>query len=108
MIRDLDMKRREKTCIHDNFLPAGATHLFCNNNAASCLSEYHIWHPHTEHIRVKYHYTCELVLAGDVAIMHIGSKDNTANILTKLLVHMEFQRLCHYLGIWESPCSSSG
>ena len=49
-------------------LPSGATQLFCNNDAASRLSEDHVWHSHTKHIRVKYHYTRELVPAGNVAI----------------------------------------
>ena len=88
------------------FLPSGATRLFCDNDAASRLSEDHVWHPHTKHIRVKYHYTRELVLAGDVAVVRVGSKDNTADILTKPLARMEFQRLRHYLGVRESSCSS--
>ena len=85
-------------------LPSGATQLFCDNDAASRLSEDHVWHSHTKHIRVKYHYTRELVLAGDVAIQRVGSKDNTADILTKPLARMDFQRLRHYLGI--RPVSS--
>ena len=90
------------------FLPSGATRLFCDNDAASRLSEDHVWHPHTKHIRVKYHYTRELVLAGDVTVVRVGSKDNTADILTKPLARMEFQRLRHYLGVREPKCSSSG
>ena len=85
-------------------LPSGTTQLFCDNDAASRLSEDHVWHSHTKHIRVKYHYTRELVLAGDVAIQRVGSKDNTADILTKPLARMDFQRLRHYLGI--RPVSS--
>jgi hypothetical protein len=81
------------------FLPSGATTLFCDNDAASRLSEDHIWHSHTKHIRVKYHYTRELVLAGDISVLRVGSKDNIADILTKLLARIDFQRLRHYLGV---------
>lgn len=82
-----------------HFLPSGATQLLCDNNAASHLSEDHIWHSHTKHIRVKYHYIQELVSAGDVSIEHVGSKDNTADIFTKPLGCADFQHLCHYLSI---------
>jgi hypothetical protein len=66
-------------------LPSGPTQLFCDNDAAAHLSEDHIWHSHTKHIQVKYHHTHELVLSGDTLITCIGSKDNTADIMTKPL-----------------------
>lgn len=39
------------------FLPSSPTRLFCDNDAATRLSEDHVWHSHTKHIRIKYHYT---------------------------------------------------
>ena len=83
------------------FLPSGPSRLYCDNDAASRLSEDHVWHSHTKHIRVKYHYTRELVLSGDVSVMRVGSKENTADILTKPLARVDFQRLRHYLGVRE-------
>ena len=80
-------------------LPPHTTNLFCNNNASSRLSEDHIWHSHTKHIRVKYHYTCELVHTGDITISQVGSRDNTTDILTKDLARMDFQWLQHQLGM---------
>ena len=82
-----------------NFLPAGPTRLLCDNDAASRLAEDHVWHSHTKHIRVKYHYTRELVLAGETSVLRVNSKDNTADILTKPLARSDFQRLRHYLGV---------
>jgi hypothetical protein len=38
-------------------LPPGATTLYCDNNAMSRLTEDHVWHSHTKHIRVTYHHT---------------------------------------------------
>jgi hypothetical protein len=43
----------------------------------------------------------EHVLAGDIAVSRVGSKDNTADIFMKPLVRLDFQRLRHYLGIKE-------
>jgi hypothetical protein len=91
-----------------HLLPSDATLLFCDNDAALRLTEDHVWHSHTKHICVKYHYTRELVLSGDAAIKRVGSKDNIADILTKPLARPDFQRLCHYLGVRPSTGSSSG
>ena len=91
-----------------HLLPSGATHLLCDNDAASRLSEDHVWHSHTKHIRVKYHYTRELVLAGEVSVLRVGSKDNVADILTKPLSRVDFQRLCHYLGVRAPAIATSG
>ena len=82
-----------------SLLPPGATHLFCNNNAATRLSEDHVWHSHTKHIRVKYHFTRERVLAGEITVSRVGSKNNTADIFTKPLARIDFHHLRHYLGI---------
>ena len=87
------------------FVPSGTTQLLCDNDAASRLAEDHVWHSHTKHIRVKYHYTRELVDSGDVVVKRVGSKDNLADILTKPLSRPDFQRLCHYLGI-RAPADS--
>ena len=89
-------------------LPAGASKVFCDNDAASRLAEDHVWHSHTKHIRVKYHYTRELVLNGDVTVLRVDSKDNTADILTKPLARSEFQRLRHYLGVRATTEAESG
>ena len=71
-------------------LPVGPTCLLCGNNAASRLAEDHVWHSHTKHIHVKYHYTCELVLTGECSVLHVGSKDNITDILTKPLARLDF------------------
>ena len=67
------------------FLPSGPAHLYCDNDAVSRLSEDHVWHSHTKHIQVKYHYMRELVLAGNVTIQRVGSKDNTLDTFMKPL-----------------------
>ena len=82
------------------FLPSSPTRLFCDNDAATRLSEDHVWHSHTKHIRIKYHYTWELVLNGEAKVTRVGSKDNVADILTKPLAHSDFQRLWLSLGVF--------
>ncbi len=47
-------------------LPFGATQLLCDNDAASRLTEDHVWHPNTKHIRIKYRFTRECVLTSNI------------------------------------------
>jgi hypothetical protein len=67
-----------------------------------------VWHSHTKHIHIKYHYTHELVQLGNITIQQVGSKDNIADILTKPLSHLDFQCLHHYLGVWPLASTNSG
>ena len=78
-------------------LPPGPTSLFCNNDAASSLTEDHMWHSRVKHIRVKYHYVREQVSEGELEIRRVRSSDNTADILTKSLGRGDFLKLRQYL-----------
>jgi len=85
------------------FGTAPPTPILCDNDAARHLAEDHIGHPNIKHIRVKFHYICELVEDGSVALTRVRSADNTADILMKPLAHGDFQRLRNYLGIRSTP-----
>ena len=82
-----------------HLLPSRATPVHCDNNAASILSEDHVFHARVKHIRVKYHVIREMVENGEVAVTRIRSSDNTADILTKPLARPDFLRLRHGLGL---------
>jgi len=73
------------------------TPLYCDNDAASQLTEDHIWHPHVKHIRLKYHYIRELVADRELVVQRVRSSENTSDILTKPLSRSDFIRLRHYL-----------
>jgi hypothetical protein len=81
------------------FKSSKATLVLCDNNAAIILSEDHIGHPQVKHIRVKYHYVQEQVRDGYMVVRRVRSEDNTADILTKPLGCVDFQRLRGFLGL---------
>ena len=82
-----------------HFLPSNASSIHCDNNAASILSEDHVFHARVKHIRVRFHAIREMVANGEIAVRRVRSKDNTADILTKALGRMDFIRLRHGLGL---------
>ena len=83
--------------------PPPPTIIYCDNDAASILTEDHVWHARVKHIRVKYHYIRELVTNKEVLVQRVRSLDNTADILTKPLNRSDFTRLRHYLGLRFPP-----
>ena len=83
------------------------TTLLCDNDAASQLTEDHIFHMRVKHIRVKFHYVRELVASKELAVAHVRSCDNTADILTKALNRTDFVRLRQHLGLKITPATLS-
>jgi hypothetical protein len=82
-----------------DLLSPSSTPLYCDNDAASLLTEDHMWHSRVKHIRVKYHYIRDQVSDGEISIARIKSADNTADIFTKALGRSDFTRLRQYLGL---------
>ena len=83
------------------------TTVYCDNDAASILTEDHVWHTRVKHIRVKYHYVRELVTNKELAVHRVRSADTTADILTKPLGRTDFVRLRHNLGLKAPPDAPS-
>jgi len=75
------------------------TPLHCDNDAASRLTEDHVFHPQVKHIRVKFHHTRDMVTEGELRVARVRSCDNLADILTKPLGRVDFLRLRGYLGL---------
>lgn len=50
---------------------------------------------HSKHVDVKYRFVCQVYEDGLVAIRHIASSDNPADIFTKPLSRKLLQRFCN-------------
>lgn len=60
-------------------------HMFCDNDSAIALSEDPLLHAQVKHIDIKYHFLRERVQSGEVCLLRVLSKENTADIFTKAL-----------------------
>lgn len=57
--------------------------LRCDNRACIYIANNPMFHKLTKHVKVNYHYTCDLIQHGLMHIASVSSKDQTANIFTK-------------------------
>ena len=57
----------------------------CNNVSVIALSANPIFHSHTKHLEVDYHFTREKILRKQLQIGFVSGRDNFADIFTKPL-----------------------
>jgi hypothetical protein len=70
---------------------------------ATYLSANPIFHVHTKHVEVDYHFVHDQVTKNDIQIRFIPSKDQLANVLTKPLPHSTFASLRSKLYVVPPP-----
>jgi hypothetical protein len=82
--------------------------LWCDNLSALALASNPVYHAHTKHIEVDYHFICEKVLNGDILIKFISTKDQVADIFTKGMSSVRFSLLKSKLMVSPPPISLWG
>ena len=75
----------------------------CDNSSTIQLSKNPIHHGRSKHIEVRFHYLRELTGEGKVKLIHCGTKDQLADIMTKPLKLETFVKLREMLGLVEVP-----
>lgn len=73
--------------------------IYGDSQGAPALTRNPVFHAQMEHIDLQHHFVREQVEAGAIVMKYILTSDNVANILTKLLAHPGFEKLCALLGI---------
>ncbi|KAL8110234.1 hypothetical protein AgCh_026086 [Apium graveolens] len=73
--------------------------LYIDNKSAIDLAKNPVFHGRSKHIHVRYHFIRECVERGDVVLKHIASEYQKADILTKALTTVKFERMRSLLGI---------
>ncbi len=67
-----------------------------------------IYHARTKHIEVHYHFIREKVLAKEINFIHVSTKDQVADIFTKVLGIDKLRKFRKMLGVLEVDLSLRG
>jgi hypothetical protein len=73
--------------------------LYTDNNGALLLANNLVFHERTKHIAVRYYYIRQLINNGLLDLIHIASKDQKADGLTKPLDISLFKAFIKQLGL---------
>jgi len=66
------------------------TVILCINQSGIRLSENPVFHNHSKHIDIRYHFIQDMVQRGSIKLHHIGTDEQVTNILTKPLEKIIF------------------
>ena len=75
--------------------------IMCDNSSTIKLSKNLVMHGRSKHIDVRFHFLRNLTKEGTVELIHCGSEDQIADIMTKPLKLEAFQKLRKLLGVCE-------
>ena len=60
-------------------------HVYCDNLQTISNIQDASHHPHTKHLHIKCHWTCELVAHDEASITYVKSADNITDVLTNVI-----------------------
>jgi len=80
---------KELSFLHSLSLP---TTLYCDNQGAITLSKDAKFHGRTKHIDVHFHFIRQTVTSGDIELTYIPTAQMTADIFTKSLSRVKFEK----------------
>ncbi|KAA3463001.1 Integrase, catalytic core [Gossypium australe] len=82
-----------------NLKQEAATKIKCDNQSAIAILKNLVFHGRIKHFKIKYHFVREVEQAKEVTLVHCSSQDQLADILTKPLGKMRFEKLCYNIGL---------
>jgi hypothetical protein len=89
--------------IHTIFLELGMRlgpiPIYADNQGSIFIGSNPVQEIHTKHIDVKYHYVRECIADKKIVLYHVPTEDNTADIFTKNLGCLKFEKFKRQLGI---------
>jgi hypothetical protein len=88
-----------KQTLKDYGVSLGTVPLLCDNESAIKIAHNPVQHSRTKHIDIRHHFLRDHVSRGDVALTHVGTNYQLANIFTKPLDEAQFVALRGELGI---------
>jgi hypothetical protein len=82
--------------------------IYCDNIGSILLAKNPIYHVKTKHIEVHYHIFREKVLAKEIDLIHVSTKDQVTNIFTKALSTYKLKKFRQMFGVLEVDLSLKG
>ena len=73
--------------------------IYCDSQSAIHLAKNQVHHARTKHIDVRFHFVREIVDAGVILLTKIGTVDNPADMLTKVVGSAKFQHCLNLANI---------
>lgn len=70
----------------------GSTEFLCDLQSVIVLSQNLIYYVRIKYVEIKYYYIRQLILEGEVILYYVVIKDNTADVLTKVLFISLYQK----------------
>ncbi|CAI7790962.1 unnamed protein product [Closterium sp. NIES-53] len=77
----------------------GPTPLYCDSQGAIALARNPVLHGLTKHMRVKWHWTRSMVVAGEVELRYEKTTGQPADMMTKRLVLQQHWKCCKLAGM---------
>ena len=71
-----------------------------NNQGAIALAKNPVFHDHSKHIDIQYHFTHKLVKDGWIGLNYVPTQEMVADILTKALPHVQHEYLAREVGLF--------
>ncbi|CAI7885904.1 unnamed protein product [Closterium sp. NIES-53] len=75
------------------------TPLYCDSQGAISLAKNPVLHGLTKHMRVKWHWTRSMVVAGEVELHYVKTAGQPADMMTKRLVEQQHWKCCKLAGM---------
>ena len=79
------------------------TYVFCDNQSVITNSTTPGSKLKKKHVSISYHRVRESIASGIIKIAYIPSKDNLADVLTKMLGGPQLRHLCQAFLSWDNP-----
>lgn len=73
--------------------------IHCDNQSCVKFSFNPVFHYRTKHVEIKYHCIRDMVMRKAIQHKYIGTKEQTANILTKPFSRVKFAHFRDKLGV---------
>ena len=76
----------------------------CDSMSAIYLVKNQVYHASTKHIDVRFHFIWEILNEGDIELLKVYTKENPADMLTKVVLRVKFahcKELLHILKFFE-------